>query len=231
MIERVRPEDIDDILRCGHTEDDENKPRKDAEYIIEKRHEGHNFQSIEELEAAKDELSEEEYEVIKADLTREDRVETMAHSMKWVEEEGEMSDEAQPEYAAARDFLECAEAVSDYLNKNISPSHYMDSEFVVPVPTDVHFLLSSRYDDLYSEESRREVFRLVEAACVFTCQLDDRGRKLDEAINACFPSKTIRNEVRVPYGIKAMFLDDDPVTLGSEEPVIYVRIRVAKGFV
>ena len=235
MIERVKPEDVDEILRCRHSYEDEeggeDEPRKDAELVIERRHQTHNFMSVEELESAKETLSEEEYEIIKADLTREHRVDKISHGMQWVEEDAAMSDEDQPELKAARDFLGCAEAISDYLNKNVSPSHYMDGEFIIPVPTDVHFLLDSRYDDGYSEESRRLVFRLVEAAVVFISQLDERGRKLDEKINDCFPTKTIRGEVRVPYGIRAMFLDDDPVTIGSEEPVVYVRMKVAKGFV
>jgi hypothetical protein len=223
-IQRVKPEEVEDILKT-----EEEKPHQ-----IKKAHIENPYGSLEALEEAKDSLTPEAYAAFKHDFERDERLASVIGGMKWADvseaADGEVLDQ-QPEFDVAKNILECAEAVADYLVKSISSTHYMDGEFNVPIPNDVHYLLSERFNDHYDEESRREVFRLIEAASVYVAQLDERGRALDARINACFPARTSANEQRVPYGIKSIFLDDAPVLMGNEEPMIYARVKVQKGFV
>lgn len=210
----------------------------DKHVIKTGQHIDNPYQSLAELEAAKEEIDSRLYEIAKADLTREGRVQDLLKNFPWDDDMDNLEDKdpvlspvkdirtepvCQPGYLFADKILFTSEQIVDYVIGHLKAYHLNNNAFSVclgqgdyPIQSD---LFKARFDEKWTLETRIRVFDLLEAACLMTCQLGERGRRLDNKIDEIIPPLGPGKA----YGIVSVFLDDDA------EEGIFIRINVQKG--
>lgn len=81
----------------------------------------------------------------------------------------------QPEYEICDKLISCAESVLSYVAENIKTEFYSGASFVVPIPLNLHALLSEKYNANYSDYSRDLTFEVIRH--IFNSLANDQNYK------------------------------------------------------
>ena len=148
---------------------------------------------------------------------KEQKEQRMLDEFEW-NEDPEVPDEKvdHPIYITVAMIMEFARALCDHVFKNISTAELQGSSFTFSIPKDIHLLSIFHFDPQIEENSRYEVFVLLQYV---TQQLleDEYQYKIEAALQNMLPGNMELRKVE---------LIDDLEGLIEEDPGLYVVLHV-----